>query len=170
MLLNAKPSFKPHCGFGGVVCILDAYNLFNVVESFACLYVHYVHAWYTRRSEKDQRVSGNVAIDGYDQPQGCWKLLQEQQVLLTAEPSSLSGPPSSPLWICGLLMEALTICVSSLPVLPSLTWTPLLCPMLVLHHSAQLESECFFVAVLVLSFYRWWWCCYGDKVSLRISG
>lgn len=68
---------SPIVGLGGVVCILDTYILFNVVESFACLYVHYVHAWYTRRSKKDQRVSGNVATDGYDQPQGCWKLLQE---------------------------------------------------------------------------------------------
>lgn len=74
-------------------------------------------------------------------------------------------------------MEALTVCVSyaevGLPVLPSLTWTLLLCPVLVLlYHSAQSESEHFFVVVLVLSFYWWWWwwCCYGDKVSPRISG
>lgn len=57
----------------------------------ACIGAHYVYAWYPWRSEEGTGYPGTGIMDSYESPCGCWESnsdpLQQQQVLLTTEPS-----------------------------------------------------------------------------------
>ena len=70
------------------------FYFFQRFHSFCCIYstsVHHMHAWRLCGTEEGIRSSGTTPRDGCEPPHGCWEPhsgpLQEQQVLLPAEPS-----------------------------------------------------------------------------------
>jgi len=82
--------------FVGFVFLLYVFMHFfsYVYECFylyVCMHVHPVCAWCLRRSEEGIRSPGTGDKEGCEPPCGFWELnlgpLQEQQVLLTTEPS-----------------------------------------------------------------------------------
>lgn len=64
----------------------------SVVCLPACVFGHLVHAWSLRRPEESVRLSRTRVGDRCKPPCGQWELIlgpvQEQQALITAEPSS----------------------------------------------------------------------------------